>query len=42
VLEQIDSEVQRRTAEQDKKFLLKEYENIKGEIRYPVLDLLLL
>lgn len=32
VLQQIDSEVQRRNAEQDKKFLLKEYESIKGEI----------
>lgn len=33
VLQQIDSEVQRRTAEQDRKFLLKEYENIKGEMK---------
>ena len=33
VLQQIDSEVQRRNAEQDRKFLLKEYENIKGEIK---------
>lgn len=33
VLQQIDSEVQRRNAEQDRKFLLKEYENIQGEIK---------
>lgn len=33
VLKQIDSEVQRRNAEQDKKFLLKEYGSIKGEIK---------
>ena len=33
VLRQIDTEVQRRNAEQDKKFLLKEYNNIKAEIK---------
>lgn len=33
VLKQIDTEVQRRHAEQDKKFLLKEHHNVKGEIR---------
>ena len=33
VLKQIDSEVQRRNAEQDRKFLLKDYNHIKGEIK---------
>lgn len=33
VLRQIDTEVQRRNVEQDKKFVLKEYNNIKGEIK---------
>lgn len=34
VLQQIDSEVQRRNAEQDRKFLRKEYENVQRERRY--------
>ncbi len=33
VLKQIDDEVHRRNAEQEKKFLLKDYNNIKGEIK---------
>ena len=33
VLKQIDSEVQRRNAEQDRKFLLRDYDHIKGEIK---------
>ena len=33
VMEQLDKEVQKRNAEQKKKFLLKEYSNIKGDIR---------
>lgn len=33
VLQQIDSEVQRQKAEQDRKFTLKEYNNVKGEIK---------
>lgn len=37
VLKQIDTEVQRMTAEQDKQFLLKEYDSIKGEIKLAVL-----
>ena len=32
VLQQIDSEVQRRNAEQDRQFLLKEYSTVKREI----------
>ena len=33
VLEQIDKHVQKRNQEQKRKFLLKEYSSIKGEIR---------
>ena len=33
VLQQIDSEVQRRNAEQDRKFLLKDCDNVRGEIQ---------
>lgn len=33
VLRQIDKEVSRRNAEQKRKFLLKEYSNIRREIR---------
>lgn len=34
VLKQIDNEVQRQNAEQDKKFLLKDYSSVKGEAKY--------
>ena len=37
VLKQIDSEVQRRTAQQDRKFALKEYNTQRGEIEYVAL-----
>ncbi len=33
VLKQIDSEVQRRNAEQDRKFLINNHSSIKGEIK---------
>ena len=33
VLEQLDKEAKKRNAEQQKKFLLKEYSNIKAQIR---------
>ena len=33
VLKQIDDEVQRQTKEQDKKFLLKDYNNVKADIK---------
>ena len=33
VLEQLDKEVQKRNAEQQRKFLLKEYSSIKEQIR---------
>ena len=33
VLEQFDKEVKKRNAEQQKKFLLKEYSDIKAQIR---------
>ena len=33
VLEQLDKEVQKRNAEQQRKFLLKEYSNIKAQIK---------
>lgn len=33
VLEQFDREVQKRNAEQQRKFLLKEYSGIKAQIR---------
>lgn len=33
VLQQIDQEVSKRNAEQQKKFLLKEYNRVKHEIR---------
>lgn len=33
VLKQIDSEVNRRNAEQDKKFVLQEHSNVKTEIK---------
>lgn len=33
VLEQLDKEVQKRNAEQQRKFLLKEYSNIKSQIK---------
>ena len=33
VLKQIDSEVKRRNAEQDKKFILQQYSNVKAEIK---------
>ena len=33
VLKQIDDEVQRRTSEQDKKFLLTKHSTIKGELK---------
>ena len=33
ILKQIDDEVRRQTSEQDKKFLLKNYSDVKGEIK---------
>ena len=34
VLQQIDQEVTKRNAEQQRKFLIKEYSSVKHEIRY--------